>query len=253
MTGTEAAVAFTEAVRVNREYPVHLQALTARAHLAITEALLAEVARRKPKATPIRWESVEGHEQHRLSETTRWASRHLGAAEVAAVQQTVLVPFQAEADGLVAETAKAEEREDELAALAIFARVLGAKNVVYTDTSHRNQSDERFYRETSCLLRRAILCARGFEASVEPIEHGYRVVSDAPPEVGSALRHWRLDDVRLLAEVGAANLKVLFHPSFPYAGYWDWPMDKRERRTDPSFNVHRANEDAHLAINRVTP
>jgi DUF971 family protein len=136
----------------------------------------------------------------------------------------------------------------------IFKREPGAQNVVYVDTDHRSQSGPGLYQEAACEIRAEMLRARGFLAEVR--RHGtsgYEVVTDAPAEVAHVLRYWRLDDVRTLRAVGVANLKVLFSPYFPYTGAWDWPEAKRMGREHPSFAKHKANEEAHIALNGGTP
>lgn len=244
----DAARDFCKALAEYRDAPRLQRELEDTTYPPLTAALIAEVRRLKPKAKLPRYEADEKYPGSRYSETAAWAKQHI---EVDAFIAPLVAPAQAEHARLSALREAAEERMEELGPLAVFERIPGARNVVYTDTDHRSQPHPGFYQRAACELRAAILAARGFEVDVVGVKHGSEVRSDAPPEVAAVLRYWRLDDTRLLATVGAANLKVLFHPMFPYAGYWDWPVASRERREDASFAKHRANEDAHLAVNRA--
>lgn len=247
--GPEGTAAFLTALARYKAIPAERIALEERLYNELSGRLLDEVRRVKPKAKVPRWESKVGDPYFVSTfygEVSRWAAAHL---DVDAFVGPLAKPAQEEHERLGAERETLGERLAELAPFAVFPVTPGARIVAHRDTDHRSQPHPGFYQRASCDLRAAVLAARGFHPVVEAIPHGSQVVVDGPPELADVLRFWRLDDVRLLATVGAANLKVLFHPMFPYAGYWDWPEKHREKRDDPSFAKHRANEDAHLALN----
>lgn len=236
--------------------PAKHEAIAIENTIAITDKLIDEVRRVKPKARIPVWEN-RGPDKPRdyltvqawWSEVGKWAKKHV---DVDAFITPLREPIAAELERLAERKEELEEELRTLALTTVFERVPGAVIKMYTASEMRDGS---LYPRAQCAIRVALLEARGFTAFTREVEvdgrtTGMAVFADARPEVQYALKSWRLDDVRLLKAVGAANLKVLFGPFFSYAGYWDWPVNQRETRDDESFAKHRASEDAHMAVNR---
>lgn len=256
---------FIEAVKQRRAIPGLLRDLENRTYIAASAALVDEVKRRKPKApVPKELSAVPMFPPSQLADAKTWARKHMPADDVETFVAGFAAGAQADHLNLQAVFEGAKEVMEQTALLAVFPAEPGVETVVYRDTDHRNQPGPGWYQEAACRYRIAVLEARGFKATMRPIgspkltghgvsSPGYEVVADAPEAVAEALPYWRLDPDRLLANVGAANLKVLFSPYFPYAGFWDWPKSARYGRDDPDFQLQRASEDAHLAVNRPLP
>lgn len=248
MTTSEA---FVSACARLQEMPALSQELRNRAYNTLCDAAIKDVKAMHPRKRVPATGGLDPEE--RWVKVSKWAAAGL-VPNFRLWIESRMRPFQQEYEELERTREELEESMRGLALEAVFAREPGAKNVVYVDTDNRSQSGPSLYQEAACEIAAELLRARGFVAEVRRRDTGgYEVVTDAPAATAPALRYWQLDDVRLLRAVGVANLKVLFSPFFPYTGAWDWPEAKRMGREHPSFAKHKANEEAHLALNGGTP
>lgn len=237
---------------------------------AVVPAYVAAVQAARPRAPAFLRAGEEGSGEALYLGVREWARAYLKPTAFDAVEAPLVEPFTAEQERIGALAREADQEVGRLAPWAVF-RATTERIEVYRPYSGVYSSQgfgQDSYLRADCAIRVAVLKARGFDAETVPIVEaktegapvralgtfhygpGYRVLANAPPELRRALPSWRLDDQRLLDATHPANLKVLFGGMFPYAGSWDWPAAKRERRDYYSFQIHRANEDAHLLLNR---
>lgn len=253
-----AALAALDALRA--EQVAHHEGVLREAAACVRRAVEAAPKGRK-KRPPAPEEAAARDVSSHYLDTCTWAREAIGLAACNAAEAHLLKPHEEEQSRF---SERIEAKKAEVASLALSAvfPLAAEKTKVYEPPYGAYSSQgwgKNGYLEAYCMIRVAILQARGFTATVEhtdrPRHHGsgtvreFRVEANAPPEVAHALRYWRLDDQRLILATNPANLKVLFGGMFPYAGAWDWPEAKRERRDHASFDAHRANEDAHLNLN----
>lgn len=244
IVGLEAGHAFAAKLREREALLPAIDALEHAAFDAAVAELVALMAVERPKAKPPAFEAPRA--MARFSAAMTWASKHGISRDV---PLTSFEPFLARRDAVFTQRNALAAEIEALAPYAVFAKT-DTSETVYIDRDLRNQPNEDYYRQCSCNLRVAVLSARGFTTRMEAVAGGYEVFANAPAEVRAALAYWYLDDRRMLVAVGFANLKVLFSPYYPYAGFWDWPESQRKGRDHPSFEAMRANEDAHLEMNR---
>jgi hypothetical protein len=246
--GLEAGELFAAASREYRKVSGLQRAMEDQVAIEVTNRVLAAVRVAKPRAKAFPEPKNPDQPYYagaRCEAALVWAKNYI---DVDAFLQSACLDLTGSLAERATRQKNARERMAQLGLMAVFPKVTELF-VLYENSGHTTQGAPSYYQQVACQLRAALLSARGFTPTVEGTPRGFRVVANAPIEVTDVLPFWRLDDTRLLAVVGAANLKVLFHPTFPYTGPWDWPESKRERREDPSFASHRKNEDAHIQVN----
>ena len=226
-----------------------------RAYLDTAADLIAAVQAARPKHRKKPPDEAPDRPAERWGGVVTWANAVWGTEHVKPWVAERAAVLAVENERLTDEIKALETELAGLGPLAVFAREPGGRNRVasyYPGDFGGQGLGAAGYSLGRARITKALLLARGFTAEVVggPV-FSIEVWSDAPEIAKLALGAWRLDDVRLLAATETLNLKVLFSPFFPYAGSWDWPESARETRDDDSFALHRANEDAHRALNDV--
>jgi len=123
------------------------------------------------------------------------------------------------------------------------------------DAGHGTQTDARGYARYPVALAEAVLDRRGYRTLLVRLERpgGWRLLSDAPPDVGLLLRRWRLDEatqIEVSKRNGGVNWRVYGLPE----SWWD--LERRgdfETRDASTFEAVRRSEDLCRAANGLGP